>query len=171
MTRGQLALSKDKWFVKLYIEADKVWTKFSDDTITSDELNTNLCYFIRVTFVYLPMVVLMHVAAIIGLVAGLTATPIYYFGFSGYSQIVVLVLAFFGVVSGILFWKSKIDADPFYYQKKREKRKRKREEREKNGPGFFATIHLWLMAKKHKICPLIEITTPTPEEEGTDHES
>jgi len=168
-----MELKKDRWYVTWFFLSlailDKFWGR--RDSYKSREWKyeggTNLCHFMRVTLVWAPLVVLLHLAIYGTAIAVLTIVPMRMLGWSGYRPILVaigcLLLAFVGVVLILIFlaWLKDFIGDQLYEADLRWRDKGYSESSEakparaNRGPSFIQIWIAHLKAVKQGICPSI----------------
>ena len=160
-------LNRNVWYVHLFFWSLGIWGAFRDndgryDCSRMEDRGTNLCFFVRVLVVYMPLVLLLHVVFAGVLVASLTVLPVYLFGSIAYgwtlASTAVVVGTFWGVGVALRYAKHAARRKPAQVKvvelKHEEKLAPKAAEAPK-GPSFFEVLWAYLVAAKKKICPLI----------------
>lgn len=169
-----MELNPNSWYVRLFFWSVGIWGAFLDKEyryVPDDlrERGTNLCFFVRVMVVYMPLVLLLHAAFVVAAVVSLTALPIYLFGSIAYgwtlAAIAAVIVAILGVkrMLGLRALLRAIEQE----RAQREKRfvEQEREERSvvteaPKGPSFFEVLWAYLVAGKKKICPSVTFLNP-----------
>lgn len=164
-----MELNHSVWYVRLFFWSLDIWNSFRDDyrydRSRVEERGTNLCFFMKVVFFYMPLVFLLHAVFAAAAIASLTALPMYLFGGIVYGWTLVAITAVIGAI-----WVVKMEmrqaalrkAQVELVRRKREKQLATEGTKKPRSPGFFEVLWAYLAASKKKICPLI--TFPTPKE-------
>ena len=158
-----MELSRKKWYVRLFFWSLDIWSEFKDESSHQNygqRMGTNLCFFMRVILVYMPVVLLLHAAILISLVASLTVVPIYFFGALKFFLILV---AFLFVIGSVLLIKAyrrrfvprefSLIMDQFTIP---EELLINQTTKKTNSIGFFKVLKEYIIATKMKICPSIQ---------------
>lgn len=139
-------LNIDCWHVRLFFWSLGIWDEFRENnTAYLYNDGTSICHFVRVICVYMPLVLLLHLALLVFAILTVIAQPIYLFGWIGYGYILAGVAA--------------IIITPFcvkvVLRKRREKTDRvgASEAIRVYEPGFWEILWVWFIAIKKKICP------------------
>ncbi len=143
--------------VRFFEACLRVWDAFTGEGSDYwDSQRTNICHFTRTIIVAAPFAILCN-AAFYGLVILVfVGWPVANFGWTIYGVIVGAIVAAVG--SCLLIWWI-ADRWPRYPEKAEKPKKPKR--RRVIGPAigeFALVIWAWIMAVKHRFCPLIEVT-------------
>lgn len=164
-----ITLNPDVWHAKLYFWALRVWHGFVDRAeyqTSRYSKRTNLCYYIRVIVLWVPLVVLSYVAVLGGITYALFILPVKLFGLREFWTVVGVIALVVGIIVGIVFLASlfvrgvrRAVRFPLDYLEQRQEQKR-----EAGKPSFASLIKEWIVAKKQKICPLINFGQPAGKE-------
>jgi len=158
-----MELNRSVWYVHLFFWSLGIWGAFRDNNYLynrsrMEERGTNLCFFIRVMVVYMPLVLLLHATFVTMAVASLIALPIYLFGGIVYGWTLAAIMAVIGTIWGVKVALRRVA-----------RRERKQHERKQpaakvaktpRGPGFFEVLWAYLVAAKKKICPSVAFLAP-----------
>ena len=162
-------LNRNVWYVHLFFWSLGIWGAFRDndyryDRLRAEEGGTNLCFFIRVTVVYMPLVLLLHASLVAIAVASLTALPIYLFGGIAYGWILVYIAmvagTFWGAGVALRYAERRKSAQVKVVELKHEEQPAPKAAEVPKGPGFFEVLWAYLVVAKKKICPLITFLGP-----------
>lgn len=159
-------LDRNAWFVKLFFWSLGIVGAFRPDNWNFEawriEKNgTNLCFAVRVTFLYMPLILLGHAVLFVASIFILIVLPIQFFGVMSYAATVAFIATVVMVI-----WQFKKIAD----RKMESKYAQQAETQRKSlveipvvivaiapkGPGFFEVFWAYLVATKHKVCPSIK---------------
>ena len=164
------------WYVRWFLFSHMVWSEFSEISDSrSHQQNTNLCYFVRVTLFWCPLVIILHLMMVAFAVSAVTAIPVYFYGGIGYAWILGTVAAVVGLFAAVKTarqwqWKRTQEAQQRINRAIAEKAEKQVEllveslkERKPVGPSFFEIVWKYLVATKQKICPTIVFETITLE--------
>jgi len=135
---------------------------FADRELTYkyERRGTNLCHYIRVIFLYVPLILLAQLLFWAAAVAVLLVIPTYWFSFAGWAKflgIVALIIAlFFGFVFACMWLSDKVKE----WRQEMKKAKIKKlyascPQPQPDSPTVWQMIKEWVLAQKKKICPLI----------------
>ena len=96
-------LNITKWYVRLFFWSLGMWDRFWHgwDTGHRYEQRTNLCHFVRVICVWMPLVLALHVALGLATAFVLVALPIRFFGWGTYLP-TLMVLGLIAVLVGAI---------------------------------------------------------------------
>jgi hypothetical protein len=165
-----MELERRQWFVRWFFWSLGIWNEFTerDDSWRMKRRGTNLCHFIRVTSVWAPLVLLLHLAVYGAAISALTLVPIALFGFTFYISLIVAIATVVLVV-----WASK---RYMAYQRSRAAHKAytatstaapateakpvEKAPPAPRPPGFFETLWAYIVAIKRKVCPMISFREP-----------
>ncbi|MEW6408102.1 MAG: hypothetical protein AB1465_05425 [Patescibacteria group bacterium] len=146
---------KSRW-VKAFFWSLGIIDKFTNHEYYSQrqkyESGTDLCHLIRVIFVYMPLVFLLHLSLFAAGVLFCLVLPIIWFGIKGYFIILGVVAGL--IVSVILFGGVLVLFNKIIEKIKGSTRTEKSESVEEDSKNL-SVIKLWLQAKKDKICPIV----------------
>lgn len=152
-------LDNNNRMTRLYLWSLGIVSKFLDRRYYEDKYNerTNLCHFVRVIFLYMPLILLVQVLMILFSILAVVLLPIYLFGAGWYFGTTIGA----GIVVGAIFiirWNKEAikEAIAYYHSRPRdvvESKARLVQE----GPGLVDIIILWLKAQKQRVCPIINI--------------
>lgn len=153
-----MTLDDRQWYVRWFLWSLGIYDAFRDRDTASWIKHTNLCFFLRVTLVYAPLILTLHVILYGLLIAVFTVLPMTLFGGSAYS------LTAGGIVGVVLFiWGIKAAGNRVNEWQYQRRLRRWRAEREKaeahvpTAPTFFEILGEWFAAQKQKVCPSIMI--------------
>jgi hypothetical protein len=169
-----MELNNRRWYVTWFylslaildrFQGDRGWGRKEDKYRNG----TNLCHFIRVTLVWGPLVLALHLVVYGAAIAVLTIVPIQLFGWSGYFAIIAGIAGFIGILAGVVFmlWLYEVVKD-FIANKRYEARLRRQAEAgdavseeaeesptEDKGPTFIQLVFANIKAAKQQVCPTI----------------
>jgi hypothetical protein len=154
-----LELSKDDWKVRLFNQCQLICDNFTDSNKHGFLItNTNLCYFIRVIFIYAPTIILLNLALYALSIYILIVVPIQYFGEIPYIYTTGSIL----ILISLLYLVNRMIANaPVEHETEVEEEKESEQEvkpKEDKEPSWRELLKVYLKAKKEKICPTIQIT-------------
>lgn len=145
---------KGSWPHWLFGFAMEIWNQFLFEEYATRryEKRTNLCHLVRMTCVYAPVAILVNLATWAAAIATLVVLPIHFFGVKGYSAslaaITFLIFAIWGIgklVAKLEGRRARLAALPTGAVAR-------------TGPGFLVIAKEFAIAKKQKICPVINFT-------------
>jgi hypothetical protein len=142
-----MKLNKSSWYVRWFFWSLGIWDEFlGDDKVWQVEVRgTNLCHFLRVMCVYAPFVLTIHAIVYAGVIAVVTALPIYLFGVWGWGTLVAFGLLIWGAIVFRARW----------LERPRLRQAAPEPESPPSGPSFRAVIAARLAAQKSRVCPLV----------------
>jgi hypothetical protein len=147
---GLVNLNRSLWHVRLFFWSLAIWDTFKSPEISDlsrFEKGTNLCHFMRVIFVWMPLVLSLHLLLLLFTVYVLLIYPLQHFNPFFYVKtagtIIGVTALALAVVLAVMLIKD-------FYHKKRDQALRRR--------GFLSVIVAFFVAKKRKICPTIQFT-------------
>ncbi len=156
----ELKLNRDLWHVRWFFWSLSIVDEFFETSRSYyAEDGTNLCYFMRVTLIYAPIILLLHVILVGIFFFSIITLPIYLFGGVGYGLTVgTIAIIIVGVILLNKFTESLAE-----YLKERERRKRENSSLKKKdtvkkdkGPSFLKIVGIYIVEKKRKyLCPSI----------------
>ena len=123
---------------------------------------TNLCHFVRVIVVYMPLILLAQVIFWAALVAAVVVLPIRWFGIAGYATTIGVAVGVVIAATGLVFGLRHISN---IFSDWRDERRELRWQREDDlrrhpqpspGPSVVSIAVMFVAAQKHKICPLVK---------------
>lgn len=174
-----MELGRRQWYVHWFFWSLEIWNEFLgryDSSWHYETHGTNLCHFMRVTFVYGPAVIALHILTVVAGVATVTALPIYLFGGTGYAWslgtivgAIVLVVATVYALKFMLTWR--VEQQPAIANVEDSE-----DEQEDAapvtatapaGPSFLEVVWTWLVSAKQKICPIIKFRQQAGQEAAT----
>lgn len=156
-----MELDRRQWYVRWFFWSLMVWDEFREDATAwyCERNGTNLCHFVRVTLVWAPLVVALHLFVYGSAIAVLTAWPIYLFGIKWYmaallaiALVVVMVLGAKRVSRKAGEWKR---THSMTVSRLTLSRTRADKSTPSRGPGFFEVLRQYVAAVKSRICPAI----------------
>lgn len=173
-----MELSTRRWYVTWFFLSLAILDRFQNRKKmgkSSKELymerGTNLCSFVRTSFVWAPLVIILHVITYSAAIAAVSIVPVSLLGWKGYLSLAgtgasIVAFIVFVILGIILFDKFK----DFIDNKMTDARHRRKinpvpkseestSRKEKAGPTFWSVIGTYVSATKQKICPLINFKT------------
>lgn len=161
-----MEFNKNRWYVQWFFLSLRVIDNFggrSGDNTYYYRHGTNLCHFMRVTLLWAPLVVALHIALYGLAVAALVLTPLHYFGLIGAAKIYGVILLGVGalilVVAGIwgatelaVFVDRKVSETSATMKERQKLAAARKAER---GPSFGSVLWQYVIAIKRRICPII----------------
>lgn len=151
-----MVIARESWHYSLFKFGLKVINLFMGEYYTSYfENGTNLCHYMRVILVYLPLILLIWLATLAATVYVAVITPIKLFGISDYLWTLGIIAA---VTVGIVLVSIMISLvfDGFLMSLIRRRRVRRLERIVAPELNFLELMGQWLVAKKQKVCPQLE---------------
>ncbi|MFC1595009.1 hypothetical protein ACFL3E_01115 [Patescibacteria group bacterium] len=159
-----IVIDRECWHAKLFFFSVKVWDRFCD-TSTADRYieRTNICHYIRVMCVWMPMVIFLNLMFYTVSMTAVVALPIYLFGIAGYAKtigVIAGVMALFVIVILCVAGFSELGgwAKGKFVEIVEEKKRRR------DGTGFAEVVKQYVISKKMKICPPVEFRYSETEE-------
>ena len=156
-----------KWYVRFFFWSLSVWIKFWDNYDNADHYKragTNLCHAIRVTFVWMPLVLMLHVALVLSAAFVLIFLPLHYFEWTLYLP-AIKVAGLIGIGILIIIIAVALFAMLINVIGEREARSPKKEE-EPRDPSIWKIMRTWLADKEKGLCRLIAFHNPSEVEEN-----
>lgn len=159
-----MVLDGKSWYVRLFFWSLGIWGAFLGDPhyaldwrYTMKKEGTNLCFFIRVTFIYMPFALLVNFFVLAVVIASLTILPIYLYGAVTYMWIWLALAGSVLAIAGLVFLLWGIDTVASYARRKRYQRQRRSLTKETTASpvGFSDVISLSVKAVQEKVCPVI----------------
>jgi len=162
-------LNKSKWYVRWYFWSLGICEEFRDHhglIYQAENRGTNLCAFMRVIFIYAPLILLFHAIVYVAALATITVLPIKLFGLKWYgvgvgavAGLILLVLLVVNLVMWLLdkWWLARVNAQG---------QEAKPTNTDAASPGFVHVLWQWVVAKKQKLCPLITFVEREKKEEA-----
>lgn len=100
-----LQLSRNKWYTKVFFAGMEICAKFTRKTYLINWYNhrDNLCHFIRTIVVYIPLIILAHLATIGAMLGALVILPIRFWGVGNLAEFARFGLLGIGTVIGSFF--------------------------------------------------------------------
>ncbi len=153
-----MTLNEHLWYVRLFFWSASICDEFTEGNMKwrARERGTNLCQFLRVIMVYMPAILLLHIALYGSAIVAITAMPIYLIGMVWYFAVVGAIVLIVGIVHAIK-----------WYRRMRLRRAARNEARAQarpapvatpqpaTSPGFGSIVWQWLAAQKQRVCPVI----------------
>ena len=154
-----MTIEKNTWHAKLFFWSLRVLRKFRDgqdwnkEVLEKDLLKngTNLCEYIRITFLWMPLVVLLHVVFYGMIVAAFLVVPIALFGVKSYLKTTGTFIGA-GIAIIIILISIVFICEQFSFHIAPRIRKVKRGE----FSGFAKVFSEWVKAKKERVCPIVQ---------------
>lgn len=155
--KGAMDLKRSVWYVRWYFWSRGICDQFLDEGNSAwkvEQNGTNLCAFVRMIFIYAPLVLLLNAITFAFVLATITVLPVYLFGWKGYGLGVGAIAATVFLIYAIVFSVARL-------RKRREAKRSVQKQATKpiranvTNPSFARVMGRWVMAKKRKICPLI----------------
>ena len=168
-----MELNPNVWYVRLFFWSFEIWSAFLEGDYARDRSHmekngTNLCFFIRVMVVYMPLVLLLHLGLVVVAVISLTALPIYLFGGIAYGWILATTAMVVGIIWGVKTMRqhrlrrARDMASLIDYVEVEEEPVASQVDTALKGPGFFEVVWAYIVAAKKQVCPSINFL-PTKE--------
>ena len=152
-----------KWYVRIFFWSLGIWDKFWEDWNTGPQYTkgTNLCHAIRVTFVWMPLVLMLHVALILTALFVLIFLPLHYFEWTLYLPI-IKVAGLIGIALVIIILAAVLLTKLIDMIEERKKRSPEKEEKS-NDPSIWKIMGIWLADKDKRICRILTFHAPSEE--------
>ncbi len=148
-------INKDNISYKVFVFA-KLFTRrfWKDEYMTEQNIpaNTNLCQFIRVTYVWMPLTILLMALILLGAGWVTFVLPAYLGGLYGYINTYIIPGVVFGTIFGIGYG---INTTVNHFRYSRETYNEMVERHERGDYTMLEIIIQYLKATKDKVCPLI----------------
>ena len=116
------------------------------------ERGTNLCHLVRLTVIYMPLIIALHLAFAAWAIYALLVYPIMIFGAGGYFGFLGITTLATAAIVGVVILINRL---------RRERRRvhAPAPPAEKDtGPGWWEIAFTWLAARKEKICPPVRFS-------------
>lgn len=153
-------LNRESWHARLFFWALGVWNEFRNNE--SQEVffrqQTNLCHYIRVLLVWMPLVLGIHAVLIGSTVWAFIILPIYLFGITGYGWTIAVIVGLIVAVFALVYFLKLLGR---LFNKAEEWRDRPAVEKPDTGPSFWEVLRVWKKAQKDKMCPFVDFAVPT----------
>ena len=151
-----MELHRNRWYVHWFFLSLAVCDTFADRYRRNNhEKGTNLCQFMRVTLVWAPLALALNVLVYGLMLAALTAAPIYFYGVGGYVSIVTAIALVVGIVILIGFLRRQSARAAANRPQRPVVETVSRPAKLNKGPSFGQVLWSYLVALKHRICPII----------------
>ncbi len=146
-------LYKNSWYVRLFFWSLQIWGTFwKEYTSPLYEDRTNLCHFMKVICVLMPIALGFNLLLLVSAIFVATILPIWLFGWIGYAWIL-------GTIFFLMFLKKMY----FIYHDRHLQRIRESQKPSqpivlkatKTAPSGGELVVMWFVAKKQKVCPEI----------------
>ena len=148
-------INKESFMGKLFFWALGICEKFTGSHLECKyHSQTNLCHFVRVVFVYAPIILLLQILFWAGAITCLIVVPTQLFGFIGFLKstgLILLLITLSTIVPLLIFVlvpEGYKKAGNWFHDIKYGK----------NAPTFWTIMSEWVKAKKQKICPIIRFS-------------
>jgi hypothetical protein len=140
-----LYVVEGSWVYRVFLWALQYRAAFTRNTslVYQHEYRTNLCFLVRVIALYVPLITAIRLATLGGIMAAFLGVPIWLFSARGFGLFLLWPIGFFAVFM-IGFWihdsfSVKVSADA-----------------KRQISHFGHVAQEYLLAKKSKLCPLVE---------------
>lgn len=153
-----IQLSHDQWHVRLFFWSLGVWDDFlggNDVAHVESTGRTDLCHYLRVIFLWMPLVFILHAATLGFVLYVFVYYQITRFGFDGWGMMFGVIFTAVGLIVLIKFVYNQLEE-----RKYRSKRREYLSDRQSVRPSRVGLVTLtikMIAAKKERICPLIQI--------------
>ena len=154
-------INKKQWYVRWFFFCLALIDEFMDKRdwrVSQYRHRADLCSFMRVSLLWGPAVILLHIAFYTAAIASVTYLPVQLFGFGGYGLIIGAIVALtFAVWLAQKVWSTWED---WSWQKQRaealeaESAANEMESTQKE-PSFASVVWSYMVAVKQKVCPII----------------
>ncbi|MDO8655467.1 MAG: hypothetical protein Q7R48_03615 [bacterium] len=157
-----MELNRNVWYVQLFFWSLRIYGAFRKDfwnrrRFDPEEVarnGTNLCFFMRVIIVYVPLILLSHAALFVAAAASVTLVPISFFGAAAYGR----TLVFLAATAAIIFLIIKMITFAQRHKPAKQTPKKRPVAKQPTGPSFLEVSWAYVVAVKRKVCPLITFT-------------
>jgi hypothetical protein len=153
-----IKINQQSWHTKLFLFSTSVWSQFRHEDerlFWQNNSQTNLCFYLRVILVWLPLVALAHAAFLMLALFALVALPIQLYGVTPYVKVT-------GTLAGALLCF--YFADKFVAKELELTMSMRTSDNETDSPrkkdqtpSFAKLIMMRIKAAKDKVCPIIVI--------------
>lgn len=147
-----MTLSRERWIVRLFFFSVRILDTFTegDREWRIGQNGTTLCFFFQATFIWAPLVLLLHLVVYGAILAALVLAPIFFFGLGTF----VAILGGLATLASLIF-----TAGAVRRLLKQWKRGTARPTRKDMGPSSVGIVWSWLAAQKQKVCPMISFNS------------
>lgn len=163
-------LNKQQWYVRWFFTCLAVIDEFAGDhgdRVYKNRHGASLCPFVRVSLIWGPLIILLHLVVYAGAIVSVTLLPIILFGFGSY---ITLIAGITGVIAVIWLCKKAEDALKQWRRRVREARwqaaieapesdEQPKTEAVKKGPSFASVLWSYAVAAKQRVCPIINFNS------------
>ena len=152
----------DQWHLRLYRWSRKVWLHFWNQDIdqVDSRVAVGLCPYVRTIFLYMPLIVALHLGVFAAAGYVLLVQPIMWFGALPFGifigKLVGIVAVAAVCIGGIVGVVMAIAAISEWLENRTATHKVKRVAPD-DRPSFSRVIRMWWKAIHDRMCPLIEI--------------
>lgn len=160
-----MELNRNRWYVQWFFLSLRIVDRFTkrNNEFTYKMRGTNLCHFMRVTLIWSPLIVLLHLALYGLALSALVIVPLHFFGLVGSAKFVGIILSTFVALTALFFliWAAVKLTSVFLRGSSsfalvlRERKERAEAERAIKGPSFGSMVWQYAVATKRRICPVI----------------
>lgn len=152
-----MELNPERWYVRLFFWSLGIWDEFTekDNVSTVKKQGTNLCFFIRVIVLYMPVAFLANVGAWVVFVGSFTVAPVHYFGGKRYLLTLLAVALLVALIIGLKWSSRKVRESAWFGATTRGAASSPKAYYVDPGPGFWQLVWLYVVAGKKKFCPSI----------------
>ena len=150
----ELKLNRDLWHVRWFFWSLSIVDEFFETSRSYyAEDGTNLCYFMRVTLIYAPIILLLHVILVGIFFFSIITLPIYLFGGVGYGLTVGAIAI---IIVGVILLNKLVESLKERRKPENLSLKKKDTVKEDKGPSFLKIVGIYIVEKKRKyLCPSI----------------
>lgn len=150
----ELKLNRDLWHVRWFFWSLSIVDEFFETSRSYyAEDGTNLCYFMRVTLIYAPIILLLHVILVGIFFFSIITLPIYLFGGVGYGLTVGTIAI---IIVGVILLNKLVESLKERRKPENLSLKKKDTVKEDKGPSFLKIVGIYIVEKKRKyLCPSI----------------
>lgn len=149
-------LPPNAWYTRWFLWSAEVifqWTRGTSAWQYASN-GTNLCQFIRVTWLWAPLIVAAHIAVLGIWVMALTLYPIQSFGVASWGVTWLYIIFAVGAVVAIVFliWLCR---EYLNSRSERAESAAVQQVRRAKQMNYASVLGQWIIAKKRRICPII----------------
>lgn len=159
-------LKKQQWYVGWFFTCLAVIDEFMDERevrVWRHRHGANLCTFMRVSLIWGPFIIALHIIVYGGAIASITYLPVHLFGFGGYAWIIGAIAGLVGTI-----WLLKIANRAWNAMQQRQRDARRGKafaemstvvepsaEPVDKGSSFASIVWSYAVAVKQRVCPII----------------
>jgi hypothetical protein len=153
-----IKINQQSWHAKLFLFSTSVWSQFryeDERLVWRNHHRTNLCFYLRVILVWLPLVALAHAAFLMLAFFALIRLPIRLYGLTLYIKAVGTIAAVV-LCLYLLYMVTAAKAESAKLARAQDSDTDCAPQKDRT-PSFASLLKMRVRAAKDKICPIIVI--------------